>query len=182
MKYINYFTALLFVFSLISCENKDEPEVPEEYPYYFGYFDGKVNNQQISLKNERYKSYLWSSYSIFNDIERYEFMVSLDGDDRKTVLRVYLAPLAEGPHEITSGWYAEDFAHYTSIIKSDNEGKTTAKYYPSPDNPVVVEVESIVFKSSSVIPFIKGKIEGTLYNTENPDDFIVIKDVEFGCH
>ena len=42
---------ILLLFSFVSCD-KDEDTSFEETPYYLGYFEGKVNSQDISIANQ----------------------------------------------------------------------------------------------------------------------------------
>lgn len=45
-----------------------------------------------------------------------------------------------------------------------------------------IQVDSIRFHEGSGTPYIEGKMEGILYNIENSEDSIVIKDAIFGIH
>ena len=49
MKQVIYFLFSMLLFLSISC-NKGEDISFEETPYYLGYFEGKVNSQDISSK------------------------------------------------------------------------------------------------------------------------------------
>ena len=51
MKQVIYFLFSMLLFLSISC-NKGEDISFEETPYYLGYFEGKVNSQDISIANQ----------------------------------------------------------------------------------------------------------------------------------
>lgn len=48
--------------------------------------------------------------------------------------------------------------------------------------PFKVYVDSVRYHESSMMPYIEGKMEGTLYNRYDVNDSIVVKDAIFGIH
>jgi len=66
-----------------------------------------------------------------------------------------------------------------AIIPSKDDAKIV--YHPLKSS-FRIQVDSIRFHEGSGTPYIEGKMEGILYNIENSEDSIVIKDAIFGIH
>ena len=89
-----------------------------------------------------------------------------------------LLPLQEGEYNIEKGIRTqEEITSYIRITDSLNK----VEYCPL-KKPFKVYVDSVRYHESSMMPYIEGKMEGTLYNRYDVNDSIVVKDAIFGIH
>lgn len=182
-KYKISFIFLLSLLSFASC-SKDEdnfPKVPKETPFYLGYFKGTVNDAPISLVNTDIKTVIHSGIISKRPVGSNgeyitEYYLSIPIGDFS--LNMCLDPLEEGTYIIDKGFYSEDAPH-VNMIKKDSE---PVIYYCPLKAPFKIEVDSIRYHGYSSFPYIEGKMEGILYNENNLQDSIVIKDAIFGIH
>ena len=93
-------------------------------------------------------------------------------------MKVVLLPLQEGEYNIEKGIRTqEEITSYIRITDSLNK----VEYCPL-KKPFKVYVDSVRYHESSMMPYIEGKMEGTLYNRYDVNDSIVVKDAIFGIH
>ena len=174
MKQVIYFLFSMLLFLSISC-NKGEDISFEETPYYLGYFEGKVNSQDISIANQS-NSHSFIDHGNFwqevnTDLSGFYWEIPLGvhiSDYPYPMLRISLIPLREGEYLIEST---------VRITKDDAK----IVYHPLKSS-FRIQVDSIRFHEGSGTPYIEGKMEGILYNIENSEDSIVIKVGIFGIH
>lgn len=94
------------------------------------------------------------------------------------MLRISLIPLREGEYLIDKGKLLNEEIESTVRITKDD---AKIVYHPLKSS-FRIQVDSIRFHEGSGTPYIEGKMEGILYNIENSEDSIVIKDAIFGIH
>ena len=108
-------------------------------------------------------------------------MLTLDdstGSRSRYAMKVVLLPLQEGEYNIEKGIRTqEEITSYIRITDSLNK----VEYCPL-KKPFKVYVDSVRYHESSMMPYIEGKMEGTLYNRYDVNDSIVVKDAIFGIH
>ena len=86
-------------------------------------------------------------------------------------MKVVLLPLQEGEYNIEKGIRTqEEITSYIRITDSLNK----VEYCPL-KKPFKVYVDSVRYHESSMMPYIEGKMEGTLYNRYDVNDSIVVK-------
>ena len=175
---------ILLLFSFVSCD-KDEDTSFEETPYYLGYFEGKVNSQDISIANQS-NSHSFIDHGNFwqevnTDLSGFYWEIPLGvhiSDYPYPMLRISLIPLREGEYLIDKGKLLNEEIESTVRITKDD---AKIVYHPLKSS-FRIQVDSIRFHEGSGTPYIEGKMEGILYNIENSEDSIVIKDAIFGIH
>ena len=175
---------ILLLFSFVSCD-KDEDTSFEETPYYLGYFEGKVNSQDISIANQS-NSHSFIDHGNFwqevnTDLSGFYWEIPLGvhiSDYPYPMLRISLIPLREGEYLIDKGKLLNEEIESTIRITKDD---AKIVYHPLKSS-FRIQVDSIRFHEGSGTPYIEGKMEGILYNIENSEDSIVIKDAIFGIH
>ena len=157
MRYLIYFSLFLLQLAFISCEKEEIIEdTPKETPYYLGYFEGAVNGQDISIRNKS-ASWRYIDAGFYSEVRR---------------------GLQEGEYNIEKGIRTqEEITSYIRITDSLNK----VEYCPL-KKPFKVYVDSVRYHESSMMPYIEGKMEGTLYNRYDVNDSIVVKDAIFGIH
>ena len=184
MKQVIYFLFSMLLFLSISC-NKGEDISFEETPYYLGYFEGKVNSQDISIANQS-NSHSFIDHGNFwqevnTDLSGFYWEIPLGvhiSDYPYPMLRISLIPLREGEYLIDKGKLLNEEIESTVRITKDD---AKIVYHPLKSS-FRIQVDSIRFHEGSGTPYIEGKMEGILYNIENSEDSIVIKDAIFGIH
>ena len=157
----------------------------EETPYYLGYFEGKVNSQDISIANQS-NSHSFIDHGNFwqevnTDLSGFYWEIPLGvhiSDYPYPMLRISLIPLREGEYLIDKGKLLNEEIESTVRITKDD---AKIVYHPLKSS-FRIQVDSIRFHEGSGTPYIEGKMEGILYNIENSEDSIVIKDAIFGIH
>ena len=168
MRYLIYFSLFLLQLAFISCEKEEIIEdTPKETPYYLGYFEGAVNGQDISIRNKS-ASWRYIDAGFYSDRKH----------SSRYAMKVVLLPLQEGEYNIEKGIRTqEEITSYIRITDSLNK----VEYCPL-KKPFKVYVDSVRYHESSMMPYIEGKMEGTLYNRYDVNDSIVVKDAIFGIH
>lgn len=170
---------------LQSCDKENEvrPEKSKEDIWYWGYFKGEVSGAKISLENQDHNGPIRSISSSYHFAEEGKVMsdsVNIMGTliryNDNSELRITLYDLLPGERYLT---LSGSMYWYESCIKAtvftDSSQKTVkADYVPSEENPFRVEITDVLWLSSTRL-IIEVKLDGVLYNKENPDDVIVIK-------
>jgi hypothetical protein len=183
MKYLIHSVLLMIIlsFALSSCNNDDNTPTDEttKYTWYFGNFKANINGQSVEVVNRDNKQD-WNKirHVVMNTypttgIYAYGFYITLKDS---SMLGVGLCPVKKGI--IQSQGYSE----YDSVVVNIQKGNKI--YYPLKD-PFKIEIDSVFYVSDvrdSYNPFIKGKMDGTLYNKDNMKDSIIIKNATFGVH
>ena len=177
---------LLSVFSLsfVSCD-KDEDVSFEETPYYLGYFEGIVDDQDMSIINQSgYGCVIdhgnfWEETSTNMSGFHWEIPLKVNISDYSyPLLKISLIPLREGEYMIDKGKLLNEEVESTVRITKDD---AKIVYHPLKSS-FKIQVDSIRFHEGSGTPYIEGKMEGILYNIDNLKDSVVIKDAIFGIH
>lgn len=169
---------------LVACSNDDTPVVKEILPVH-NYFRGYVNDEYVCIEqnvNWDTRIYHTSSERMGEDITYYDWRVKFSDDykDFEEVksspgLYIQLTPLRIAEYAIMAdsmGWKKN------AIHLSMDNGNV--QYVPNPRKPFQLIVNGI-YKGSLITdaPLICGTMEGTLYNSTNPNDSITFHDVEF---
>lgn len=180
MKYLIHFILLSLIFTLVSCNNEKEvSQNPDEMPWYMGYLKGVIDNQLIFVENTTDDRYIPNGMYIQKPTGQkiYDWSFPINN----YTLTIVLTPLETGDHKISRGSQDDinEWCCLTKIIDKKNDTKQT--YYPS-KVPFNIYIDHISFKKNSFFPYIKGTMEGVFYNIDNPQDSVVIKNMEFGIH
>ncbi|MEG0109038.1 MAG: DUF5025 domain-containing protein [Lachnospiraceae bacterium] len=173
---------------LISCSNEEEiplPKPSKENTWYWGYFTGEVNGNKISLENEDYNGPIKTGRRGAFDVTQWPVMPdsinsmgTLVNYNDSSELRVTLYDLTPSERYLTlfiDEHYEDDWINVTVYTNSSKKEKK-ALYIPSKENPFRVEITDVIWASRRE-PIIEVKLDGVLYNRENPKDAMVIKGV-----
>jgi len=184
---ISSFTILCFVL-LTSCSHDESPlskEESKENTWYWGFFNGEINGNEISLKNnntERVINSNRSSYYFSGDWEVLPDSVNIMGTlinyNDSSELRVTLYDLTLGERYITKSENLQwNESCINIVLNKDSAIKTREKYYvPSQENPFKVEIINVLWISPTK-PIIEVKLDGVLYNQDDANDVIVIQGI-----
>ena len=182
---LSLFTILCCV-SLMSCSQDVSPlseEESKENTWYWGFFSGEINGNEISLKNnstERVINSNRSSYYFSRDWEVLPDSVNIMGTlinyNDSSELRVTLYDLTLGERYITKSDNLQWHESYINIVVNrDSVIKTREKYYvPSQEKPFKVEIINVLWISPAK-PIIEVNLDGVLYNKEDANDAIAIQ-------
>lgn len=169
---------------LSSC-NEDEAPVPKDDSWYWGYFEGEINGDIISLKNKDYNGPVKTGRrGIFNISEwnvipdSVNIMGTLINYNDSSELRITLYDLTPSERYLTlsiNEHFDENWISAT-VFSSSSKNEIESYYVPSKENPFRVEIADVLWVSQRE-PIIEVKLDGVLYNKENHKDAIVIKGV-----
>lgn len=182
MKHLSYFISILLLVSFAACSDDDDFERAET-PLNFGFFKGELNNKPISIENSDYEHLIHGRIYILNyrkadgtildePEERFGFSVMVFGEGEPE-LGLNFTPLKIGKYEMKGDCQPSDSSMIS--IQSDK-----VKYFPIKE-PVKLEITDIRYPEPGRAPIIEGKMEGVLYNLNNPQDSIVFKNITFGA-
>lgn len=176
MKHFLFYTAFIsLLLSFAACSNDSS-----ESPVVLSYFRGLENDTTVCI--EQYVDYdkcISPRGSVYNmedltQVLSYQCLFQLEKGNGYGNMDMLLAPLQTGVYKIQSvenPLYDRKESHL--ILRADH------KTYQPGTSPFTVIVEEIDPTLEIHFPHITGKMEGTLYNTENPRDSITFKKVEF---
>lgn len=139
------FLCLLYCFCLFSCSS--DIELPEERTkentWYWGYFKGEINGQNVSLENEDYNGpihSIWSGYYLGEwDVlpDSMNIIGTLIHYNDSSELRITLYDLTPGERYLTLSdnayWYQSCIR--ATVFDSTPQRTVKAKYIPSEENP-----------------------------------------------
>ena len=195
MKPIYHYLLLpALLFSLAACNNDDEePYVPGPYSWDFGYTRGKLNGKEFSLQNEggQIGRHIPFAGSIFTNYGKgqtsYGTNIPItkgqDGPNNKGMVygfSVHIAPVECGDFDVVSP--VPDIFNNCDICFWDERNGNDKKTYKALKQPLKLHISRAESMGYVSIPFIEGVMNGILYNTENPNDSIIVENVEFGVH
>lgn len=182
----NTFISLLCCMALLtSCNSEEEATLlkPSKEDWYWGYFKGEINGNKISLENEYYKRPIRTGrIGIFKTIEwavipdSINIMGTLINYNDSSQLRVTLYDLTPSKRYLDlfiDESYEDSWVNVTLYTDASKE-KEKAIYIPNKENPVRVEITDVIWASKRE-PVIEVKLDGVLYNKDNPKDTMVIK-------
>lgn len=185
VRLITVFISLLYCFSLFSCSSDDDltKERTKENTWYWGYFKGEINGQEVLLENEDYNGPIRSGRSAYYFSKEWDvlpdsiniFSTLIHYND-SSELRITLYDLTPGERYIT---LSENAYWYQSCINAtvfDSSSQIIAKYVPKEENPFRVEIVDVVWLSP-IEPIVEVKLDGVLYNKEDKNDPVVIKGI-----
>ncbi len=170
---------------LTSCNSEEEATLlkPSKEDWYWGYFKGEINGNKISLENEYYKRPIRTGrIGIFKTIEwavipdSINIMGTLINYNDSSQLRVTLYDLTPSKRYLDlfiDESYEDSWVNVTLYTDASKE-KEKAIYIPNKENPVRVEITDVIWASKRE-PVIEVKLDGVLYNKDNPKDTMVIK-------
>ena len=183
MKYLIHSVLLMIIlsFTLSSCNNDDNTPTEEttKYTRYFGNFKANINGQSVEVinkdNNQDWNKITCTTKDIYPTIGiyAYDFFITLKNN---SFLGIGLRPFKKGIQ------YSHGYPQYDSTavhIRMDNK-----LYYPL-KTPFKIQVDSIFYVNSvrnSSLPFVIGKLNGILYNKDNLNDSIIVKNASFGIH
>lgn len=188
MKHWFFYSVSFLLLSLMACENDVIEEAPKKIPLDLGYFKGSVNDLPVSVENtpggSRQSGWRYIDRGGYVEVGA-ELKASywtipifaVRGSLGDYFLKILLLPLKEGEFLIDRDFHS-GIELYSTIRVVNSMSK---QVYVPLKAPFKVQVDSIRFRDS-FSPYIEGKMEGVLYNKEDLNDSIVIKDVTFGIH
>ncbi len=181
---MNVKTVLVLLFStclggsfLSSCSDDDPVSAPKDNSWYWGYFKGTIKGTEYDLENEPHgdtpiftmKTAIHTPAEQPSDFIKGMITAIHYGKDR--VLGVTLYPLYKSVHHIDQppmGDWNEDGVNIRITVGSED-----IVYVPKKEEPFRVEVVSLAYVDPSH-PVLEAKVDGTLYNRDNPLDSIVV--------
>lgn len=166
---------LLCIVGVLGCSEDEisEPEVTKEDTWYWGYFDGYVGSNHFTFENERYgeDTYVRTIRSSISDAP-IDGMYTTIRCAKDTLLFIGLRGLEVGVRDVTT--YAMFNLEDSYIQVCCESGAEDRCFNPRTDNPFRVEIFDVMWKSPWH-PIVEVKLEGTLYNEDNPQDSICIE-------
>lgn len=176
----SFFTLLLSLFLCAACSNDDSPLPEKELPV-INYFRGTVNGQYVCFEcHDRYicpidintMSY-WPGESI-----PVEFTVGIpippvENVGKEAVLSFSLTPARTGLYEI----YPQDEYVTSKLVPEVYIAEKGISFVADEHEPFRIYVDKLwVFDT---LPYIKGRMEGTLHSIHDASKTVVLEDVEF---
>lgn len=184
ISFISVFVSISF---LLSCNNDDDDiSIPQKnHPWYWGYFEGEINGEKISLKDPRNSE----SDVIFTGYDYY-----LSDDSRDSVKGLWTAIHYTEDHNCIHVDLYNPYVGVRYMTSSNKDWKKTGGiyitkfgkpntteyylddyyyYYPNPQKPFKMEILSTFYEDFH--PIVKVKMDGVLYCKDNPEDSIVVK-------
>ena len=177
------FSCFVFLLSLVlcaACSNDDSPLPEKELPV-INYFRGTVNGQYVCFEcHDRYicpidintMSY-WPGESI-----PVEFTVGIpippvENVGKEAVLSFSLTPARTGLYEI----YPQDEYVTSKLVPEVYIAEKGISFVADEHEPFRIYVDKLwVFDT---LPYIKGRMEGTLHSLHDASKTVVFEDVEF---
>lgn len=176
--FVLVFSIFLGMPFLSSCSNDDEISTPKDNSWYWGYFKGTIDGTEYTLENEPHgdtpvntmKTALQTDSKVpLDSIKGMSTGIHYGGD---RALGVTLYPLYKGiryvSQPIIGDWSKNEVS--IRITAADNRDIV---YLPKEERPFRVEVISLTY-ADSFHPILEAKVDGILYNRDNPSDSIVV--------
>ncbi|EMR01065.1 hypothetical protein ADICEAN_03813 [Cesiribacter andamanensis AMV16] len=178
--------SLLFV---LSCEKKEEETIHTP-----------VNSLSMEINGQAWKPYerdpctstfmcSWTGVSGPGDIDMDLYTISAFKDTKgradyrsENQLRIQLTDVEAPGVYLTTGSYKSDFDSYAIFIdRTAGDAPESGKRYVNKtvENSFYVQVEEILPREGVSPNGIRGTFYGTLYNEEDPSDYILIQKGEF---
>lgn len=187
VKLITGLISLLYCFCLLSCSKENElpEERTKENTWYWGYFKGEINGQDVSLENKDYNGPIHSGRSGYYFSGEWDVLpdsMNIIGTlihyNDSSELRITLYDLTPGERYLTLSdnayWYQSSIN--ATVFDNTSQRMIKGKYIPSEENPFRVEITDVLWLSRAE-PVIEVKLDGVLYNKKNQNDAIVIKGI-----
>jgi hypothetical protein len=173
MKKFKSFVCLLFGFIFFSSCTPEEVTPIANNDWKWGYFRGAIDGKLYNLIDRE----VGSVGMIVDSVRLHQRTAVIDYSDTHR-LSVTLSELHNGKRYLlpTVRDTTTDFRSAIALSVFNEPSKLTYKhrYRPSNKNPFFVEILSVTWRPD-IIPIIEAKLDGVLYNTENPNDSIIIK-------
>lgn len=153
---------------LSSCEKNDPPPSDE---WRDGYFKGTVNGRFYHIPDRKFagQASIWYD-GLQGSIEYVSTYIDYqDGYE----LIVTLHDVAQGKRTITENSTSNIAGAASSISIFDSRNNVEIEYIPMADDPVELDIFNFFWRDP-ITPIIEVKIDGTLYNSKNPEDTITI--------
>ncbi len=189
MKKLFFYIIAAVLLSLTACDKEEEaPAVPGAYSWNFGYIKGRLNGTDFNLQNEDkpggcYISTSGAAYSkdLITEEDAYGTNIPITKKQNELTygFSIHIAPVKTGMFEI------KGFSHNrmeSSVYFIDERNADEKKGYIPMKQPLKLCISRADFSSDSSIPFIEGEMDGILYNEKNPNDSIVVENIQFGVH
>lgn len=175
MKQLTYLAVLtVALFSFAACDKDDSQ--PDTRPVY-SYFRGYVNDEKIVYEQRGWESQIviTSKTSLNLKILSYAWYMGLHID--KDTLSIYskLSPLEIGQYILTPVKDYNDF--YSEVVAYWRTPEGKKEYIISEEKPIVVLIENV--DRSKADPEVTGYMSGVLFNKDNPNDSLKLKDIAF---
>jgi hypothetical protein len=185
--YYPYFIALLCLTSACKKESIPQKEEKQEYVQFFG---AVINNNNINVLNtqskDRWKLHgQWTGVGMGDgrQIPMYTVDVTLPKEATQDLydpkLRLQLFDIHHGLFLLDgTNAYSESFASHIAIFKGSGNDFKAYVAHPS-KKPFAVEITKYEYPEGSGVPYVGGKLNGVLYNENNLQDSVVIKNGQF---
>lgn len=185
MKHLMNCISVCMLLLLAACNNEDEPG-GKDTPWYFGYFKGDVNEQSVTVENTQEENPIKKIQVFVNTkedltpvaipIHRYCITFPIFGEGQKA-LDVKLAPVLKlRTYEMQGDSFSPDSASVHVMSEADYPKNL---YYPV-KTPFKIKITRLEYPSRYADPIIEGTMDGVLYNLDNLQDSIIIKNATFG--
>lgn len=188
MKKIIYYIAVAVLLSFTACNKEEEASaIPGPYSGNFGYIKGILNGIDFSLQNEdkpgeRYISTAGAIYQkdlmTGRDCYGTNIPITKKQDELIYGFSIHISPVKTGILEVKG--FNHDIFESCVIFIDERDGNEKA--YGALKQSLKLRINRADYSPSSSTPFIEGVMDGVLYNEKNPNDSIVVENVEFGVH
>lgn len=184
---------LLFTL-LTSCNSDDEiiEKKPKEEDIHWGYFKGSINDKSYSIENVGYPEKTGYPYNpVYSNLKHIDLVngyesrpittvpTSIEFEENATMI-IKLVDIYPGIRYIKNSyegnWMDNLINIYYSEILEDGSQKLETRYIVSESNPVMAEM-LYVYWTNYHTTLMEVKINGVVYNEENPNDSIIFSGI-----
>ena len=182
---MNVKTVLVLLFStclggsfLSSCSDDDPVSAPKDNSWYWGYFKGIIKGTEYDLENEPHGDEPVTTMKTALQTDSKVALDSIKGMStgihygEGKALGVTLYPLYKGIRYVSQPTMGDWSKNEVSIRITAADNRDVV-YLPKEEKPFRVEVVSLTY-ADSFHPILEAKVDGTLYNRDNPSDSIVV--------
>lgn len=177
-------SAFLGVNLMSSCSDEEKAEDPKSYSGW-GYFEGTINGQEVSIENEVWKDYINPRPYREEDwdlrvVKGKGICVNFSKD---AGLDLMLYRFSKDKRFVLNG--VDEYCNNDGITFIRTVPKlmyhVDVYYTPAKNKPFIVDITNVDFSyPATPTPLIEAKLSGVLYREDDPQDSIVI-DARLGC-
>ena len=178
-----------------SCSNEDDNEISvSKDKWYWGYFKGTINGEEISLENlwdddlpvrtvsKHIISYYPSEENKLDSLRKIKTVIGISTGitySENKAIRINLFNLYKGIRFVTNSTKVDfiyDGIQITQDTHSYEYENRYIRYIPKKETPFKVEITNITYADdTNTNPIIEADLNGVLYRSDNPKDSIVVK-------
>ncbi|PYF77124.1 DUF5025 domain-containing protein [Pedobacter nutrimenti] len=182
--------SMFIIFTICACKKEHPIPKPPPEKEYVQYFKGFISEKPL-LVTQSGISGDWTGLSSVSapDMEVYRVIVNLQetyaGRLQTSFLRFQLFNMKNRTFKISGHEPILDLRNsYIFLNKKLGPNDEDAKFY-TPNNlkkPFEINITRYEYLKNSGLPYVKGTLNGVLYNIKDITDSIVIRDGDFDVH